>query len=128
MGALVFGSFSVVTIVSSLVVFTLLDAFSGFLVSLPLAVVVSLIATFRGRDAANDWLRSRKLPLALRRQLLNNKQIETPKTSMIDKLEANIAEALQQDEDLARSITEQVSRQLTQALSDKADEASIFVR
>ncbi|MEM6429939.1 MAG: Hsp70 family protein [Deinococcota bacterium] len=128
MGALVFGSFSVVTIVSSLVVFTLLDAFSGFLVSLPLAIVVSLIATFRGRDAANDWLRARKLPLALRRGLLSSKQIETPKASMVDKLETSIAEALQQDKDLAHNITEQVSRQLTQTLKAKADEASIFVR
>ncbi|MEM7735558.1 MAG: hypothetical protein AAF267_07185 [Deinococcota bacterium] len=128
MGALVFGSFSVVTIISSLVVFTLLDAFSGFLVSLPLAIVVSLIATFRGRNAANDWLRSRKLPLALRRGLLSSKQIEAPKTAIVDKLEANLAQALQQDENLARNITEQVSYQLTQALKAKADEASIFVR
>ena len=78
MGALVFGGFSVVTVVSSLLVFTLLDAFNGFLFSLPLALVVSLIATFRGKDAANDWVRSRNLPVLLRKRLLPERQIENP--------------------------------------------------
>jgi hypothetical protein len=128
MGALVFGGFSVVTVVSSLLVFTLLDAFNGFLFSLPLALVVSLIATFRGKDAANDWVRSRTLPVLLRKRLLPERQIETPDAQMVNKLEQSIRAALEQDDDRAATITAQASQQLKRALEAKADEASIFVR
>lgn len=128
MGALVFGGFSVVTVVSSLLVFTLLDAFNGFLFSLPLALVVSLIATFRGKDAANDWVRSRNLPVLLRQRLLPERQIENPDAKMVAKLEQSIRAALEQDDDRAATITAQASQQLKRALEAKADEASIFVR
>jgi len=128
MGALVFGGFSVVTVISSIVVFTLLDGFNGFLFSLPLALIVSLIATFRGKDAANDWVRSRNLPVLLRKRLLPERQIEKTDEQMVNKLEQSIRAALEQDDDRADTITTQASHQLKRALEAKADEASIFVR
>jgi len=111
-----------------LLVFTLLDAFNGFLFSLPLALVVSLIATFRGKDAANDWVRSRNLPILLRKRLLPERQLENPDDKMVNKLEQSIRTALEQDGERAATITNQASQQLKRALEAKADEASIFVR